>query len=142
MVNFGISGDAIANFDTRLLSIAIKNVLTNSLNHVDHKNSIPYIHVTVVDYLKQIHLIIEDNGKGIDPEHVDSLFKLFSVGHLSNEKPTGVGLYTARTALERFGASIELAKHASPTTFIIRIHKDYSEININFPFTEKQETGI
>ena len=51
-----------------------------------------------------IELRVEDDGRGIDPEHLDSLFEPFFT--TKKEVGTGLGLYVSKQIVERHGGTI------------------------------------
>jgi two-component system, OmpR family, sensor histidine kinase TctE len=55
-------------------------------------------------------LVVEDDGPGVAPEHVEKLFEPFWRGEradLRNDGGTGLGLTIAREIVERLGGRIE-----------------------------------
>lgn len=65
-------------------------------------------HVDIMQYVK-IHIIIEDNGKGISPENLPKLFTDF--GKLQehaqmNAKGTGLGLSICKNIIEQMGGKV------------------------------------
>ena len=50
---------------------------------------------------------VEDNGIGIDPEHADKIFDVFTRAEHGNElSGTGIGLASAKRVIERHGGMI------------------------------------
>lgn len=95
--------------DKALLQTALKEIFKNCTQYCSLENSRPLKVLVVAEKVEQqIKLSIEDNGEGIDPPTRKDLFAMFKRGH---EKSTGIGLglYIARTCLERINGGIMVA---------------------------------
>ena len=93
-----------ASVQPATLKTVICNLLDNSVEAMEKAGSV-FVHLQ--DRNDRIELSIEDNGKGIVK---DLLPKLAQRGHSFNkEHGSGLGLYHARTSLEKWGGSLQLS---------------------------------
>ncbi len=96
----------------------VSNLLDNALEAI---GSSGHIQVRVQDHHGFCQLIVEDNGHGIDPV---ILPKLFSKGATFGKiNGLGLGLYSAKKALEDWNGKIEVEPLSQGTRFIISLPK-------------------
>ena len=82
----------------------------------------PYVIIDVIKDKNLSKILIHDNGIGIDlVKHRNKIFKLFSrIDPIRDGK--GIGLYIAKTQIERLGGKIEIeSKLNVGTTFTITL---------------------
>ncbi len=92
--------------DNTRLSQVIANLLNNAIKYSNKGTNIQVKLWTTPD---EIALAVKDQGIGIAPEHLDSLFELFY--RVKSEQTrqiegTGLGLYIARSIVEQHGGRI------------------------------------
>jgi signal transduction histidine kinase len=67
----------------------------------------PEIHVGAELRGSSCRISVTDNGEGIDPEHVDRIFKMFQRLHSEDEHPgSGIGLAISKMIIERHGSDL------------------------------------
>ena len=105
----------------------IENALSNIID-----NAVKYggtqIKVGLTTHKNNIHILVEDNGIGMDKSHKEKIFEKFyriPKGNIHNVKGFGIGLYYSKKIIEKHGGSIELISNASPTLFKITLPNDY-----------------
>jgi len=82
-----------------------QNLIANALKY--RGEAPPFISVRAIEEDNWWILSVEDNGIGIDPQHVDQVFGLFKRLHASSEYPgTGIGLAICRKIVDRYGGRI------------------------------------
>ena len=64
-----------------------------------------------------VHIHVEDDGKGVDPEQTD---KIFAAGW-SGAGGTGLGLHAVRTTVEAMGGDVECVALVGGTRFTISV---------------------
>jgi PAS domain S-box-containing protein len=92
------------NFDARALHQALMNLISNA---VDALSSVPEPQVILTARCHRRLIVIEvrDNGPGIEPKHLDHIFKPF---YTTKPQGTGLGLVIARKLLSRMRGTVEL----------------------------------
>ncbi|WP_017813044.1 sensor histidine kinase [Paenibacillus shenyangensis] len=92
--------------DELLLRRAINNLVYNSILHNE-----PTVQIRVTAYqAERIHIIIQDNGKGISPEELDQIFNRYYRGTNSGEahKGSGLGMAIAKDIIQEHNGSISI----------------------------------
>ncbi|WP_438490903.1 sensor histidine kinase [Paenibacillus sp. IHBB 3054] len=107
---------AMMNFDQEWLLEAISNIIKNALEHTDVGSEI-MIGCEKTPILTEIK--IQDNGTGIHPEDIHSVFKRFYRSRFSKDKQgIGIGLTLSKVIVERHGGSITVESELGKgTTF-------------------------
>jgi signal transduction histidine kinase len=121
-VAVGISGDddIFVNTDVDLLKTAIKELARNSVQYHNNEDKCTLLY-HVLKKNQWLHLEVEDNGDGIDSEKQSNLFNLFNRGH-ENSTGTGLGLYIAKTCMERLHGTISFLPNTKKgTKFLLRL---------------------
>jgi signal transduction histidine kinase len=78
------------------------NLIANAADAVGVGNALIAIHITRVD--NKAVLLVEDNGAGIDQEHLPRIFEAFF--STKEEVGTGIGLWVTRELVEKNGGHI------------------------------------
>jgi signal transduction histidine kinase len=103
--------------DRLLVSIVIKNLLSNSLTFRDPKrDGLVLIKTSVSQTYFQIE--VEDDGEGIPESVQDKIFDMFYRGS-ERSTSSGLGLYIVRKAVNRLNGSIEFSCVRGMTNFKI-----------------------
>jgi PAS domain S-box-containing protein len=89
--------------DEALLTQALTNLLSNAVKFVG-PGVRPEVAVRSERRDGRVRIVVEDNGIGLRPEHVDKLFGMFQrLPTTSSYEGTGIGLALVRKAAERMG---------------------------------------
>jgi len=84
----------------------LANLIANGLKFVAAEQT-PHIRISSVRRDGVVHLSVQDNGIGIDPEHHGKIFGLFERLHSTKQYPgTGIGLALVRKGIERMGGRV------------------------------------
>ncbi|KGO94712.1 sensor histidine kinase [Flavobacterium subsaxonicum] len=96
-----------AFYDEDRIVQVITNLISNAIKFCPEQNG--NIYITVNDDDTEITTIIKDNGKGINPEDIDTIFDKFYQSNNQNiKKPvgSGLGLAISRQIIEYHGGKI------------------------------------
>lgn len=103
------------------LESILQNLITNALRY-KHPDRDPEISVFTFEDNGKKHLLVRDNGLGIDLEkHGDDLFKLYKTFH-GNKDALGLGLFLTRNEIEAMGGDITVeSKVDKGSKFIVTL---------------------
>jgi PAS domain S-box-containing protein len=93
------------NADRLQLEQLFQNLLDNAIKY-RRKDVSPAITISAEPLEGGWQFTVEDNGKGIPPEHVKTIFEPLSRLHGREVQGTGLGLALCRTIVERHGGHI------------------------------------
>jgi PAS domain S-box-containing protein len=110
-----VYGDAI------LLSQVFQNLISNCLKF--RSDAVPTIEIGAEKTSTHWQIYVSDNGIGVDPQFVDSIFMPFRRLHTARQYPgTGMGLSICKKIIERHGGKIRVVpKDGAGTTFQISL---------------------
>ena len=107
--------------DSRLFSIALKNIINNSIRYGE--NSMITVYLTAIDHFYKVS--IADNGIGIKESEKSKIFnKFYRIGDemTRQKKGSGLGLYIAKRVIQEHKGHIEVKDNLPKgTIFDIRI---------------------
>jgi len=107
--------------DPNRLSIVMNNLVSNAVRYMDISKKKPYLKIRVVVNLREATIIVEDNGIGIEKEHLGAIFDLFYRAN-SASKGTGIGLYIVKEAVAKLRGKIDVSSDfGKGTTFALRL---------------------
>lgn len=113
----------IVNTDTRRLKVILNNLLSNALRYCDATKEQSYLKIKGEFKQSNIVLIFEDNGIGIQKEHLDKVFTMFYRATNQNTG-SGLGLYIVKDAIDKLGGTIKVdAVFGEGTTIQVSIPK-------------------
>ena len=117
------SGDLVCAVDAALYTQMLLNLLTNSLIHCGKGMNIK---VTLKATKKQITLRVEDNGSGMPPEQLSTVFQGQNapVNLTGNGFTAGIGLSVANTVALLHGGSLAIeSREGVGTTIMVQMPK-------------------
>ncbi|MFL9451806.1 MULTISPECIES: sensor histidine kinase [Nostocales] len=88
--------------DKSRLDRVLTNLIENAFRHSPPASTVT---VSLQQEREYILFIVDDEGFGVPPENVESLFQKFSQGN-TNRGRIGIGLYFCRITVERWGGTI------------------------------------
>jgi len=92
---------------------ALTNLIANALDALEEKGGTGRLQVRIVRANGRVEVRVSDEGGGIPPEVRTRLFHpRFTTK--PKEKGTGLGLYLARTVIERAGGAVRLVEDGDP----------------------------
>ena len=84
----------------------------------------PLLRLWTEDKGEFVRIWVQDNGIGIEPEHRDEIFRLFSRLHGAKYAGTGLGLAIVREGVERMGGHVGVeSKPGEGSRFWIELKK-------------------
>jgi signal transduction histidine kinase len=107
--------------DEKRLKMIFNNLISNAVIYHNPYIDNPFIRIVAEINNEMAHFVINDNGVGIDKNHVQNIFKMF---YRANDTTTGsgLGLYIVKEAVEKLKGSIEVeSKIGEGTRFEIKI---------------------
>ena len=101
--------------DSNIVSIVIRNLVSNALKFTDNGGKIVVktrqclVSTTSIEKNNSIEISVIDTGIGISEENIDKLFKIntnYTTQGTSDEKGTGLGLIICKEFIEKSGGKI------------------------------------
>jgi two-component system nitrogen regulation sensor histidine kinase NtrY len=106
----------VLNADERLIGQILINLLRNSLQALDQVQE-KHIRLSAFQMDEQVRISITDNGKGIPPEMLDSVFVPF---YTTRSEGSGIGLSLSREIMKLHGGGIRVySEPGRETTFTL-----------------------
>lgn len=110
----------------------LANLLSNAFKFTA-EGGVVQIHL--LDLPNQISLSVEDNGKGISPEHIASVFDCFFTGDQNYVAGTGIGLHLTREFVRMHGGTIQVSSIPDVSTlFTVNLPKGKSHFDASCTF--------
>jgi PAS domain S-box-containing protein len=103
-------------FSIRLLRSLVYNLLDNSLKYRASDKK-PLIDVKTFQEKGYFVLTVEDNGIGVESEHIPKLFNMFTRFNRDQEG-TGIGLYMVKRIAEKYQGKIEIESRIGEGTLV------------------------
>lgn len=119
IVESNITDDIV--LDKNRLSIALNNIIANSIQYSDSLKQASLVKVTIEKEIGNYKIVIEDNGIGIEEEYVSKVFQIFFRANQAS-RGSGLGLYIAKEAIKKMNGKIWIAsRFGSESKFTIII---------------------
>ncbi|MBI1305864.1 MAG: PAS domain S-box protein [Bacteroidetes bacterium] len=107
--------------DLNRLSVVMNNLVSNAVRYMDISKDHPFLHITAKVTKTNVVLVVEDNGIGIEKQHLQSIFNLFYRAN-SDSKGTGIGLYIVKETISKLKGSIGVeSEYRKGTKFIVQV---------------------
>lgn len=104
--SIAVSGDVFYS-DRYRITLLLSNLVSNAIKYIDLKKDSSFIKIKVrVDREKMI-LDFEDNGIGIEQEHVSKIFKMFYRAN-HHAKGSGLGLFIFKETLNKLQGKVRV----------------------------------
>jgi len=120
--------------DENMLWMALQPILHNAMLYTDTSH---FVHISCNYQFETIQIIIEDEGQGIDAEHLPHIFEPFykaDVARTSNHSRNGLGLTISRRIVKILGGEIDIEsqpQQGTTVTITLPQHTHY----IDQPYT-------
>ncbi len=111
--------------DETRLRIIFNNLLSNAIKfHLEEKREQPFVRVVAQEDYKGYFFEIADNGRGMNAEVKENIFKMFFRGN-SGISGSGLGLYILKESVEKLNGTVEVESELDKgSSFKIRIPKN------------------
>jgi signal transduction histidine kinase len=101
-----VRGQAPFFSDTQRLTFILDNLISNSIKFSKVLTDDPgFIKVTAEITAEKAVIAVEDNGEGIEPEHLGKVFDMF---FKTSPVGAGLGLYIVKESVEKLGGRVDL----------------------------------
>ncbi|MBO6517960.1 MAG: PAS domain S-box protein [Bacteroidia bacterium] len=105
--------------DNNRLSVVMNNLVSNAVRYMDVEKDDCFLNIRVSSDKDMAKVQVEDNGIGIEQEHLESIFQLFYRAS-SNSKGTGIGLYIVKETVDKLKGKIDVSsEYGKGTTFTV-----------------------
>ncbi|MEJ5992086.1 PAS domain S-box protein [Ramlibacter sp. PS3R-8] len=131
------------NGDSTRLSQVLQNLLVNAAKYTPEGGR---IHLDVNASADFVNIHVQDNGRGIAPENLDTIFQLFMQADtgtsVAAESGLGIGLTLARSLVEMHGGTVEARSPGlgQGSTFTVRLPRS-AQAAVAVDAQEREETG-
>jgi PAS domain S-box-containing protein len=107
--------------DTTRIEIILNNLLSNAIKYADRSKPVSRFSIDIKTSLKNVRIVVADNGVGIEKHHLDKIFEMFYKAS-SRSQGSGLGLYITKETVSRLGGTISVTSEPFVhTTFDILI---------------------
>ncbi len=107
--------------DPKRLRILLNNLVSNAFRYHDLSKEMPFIKIQINFEQNYAVIKVSDNGKGVHPEHLDSIFEMFYRA-TDDSQGSGLGLYIVKETVEKLQGTVQVQSvPGKGTTFILRI---------------------
>jgi signal transduction histidine kinase len=122
LINFHLSLILYDDLDTRnkILGIILENLVENAIHYA--KADRADINVNLSEHNREMKILFEDKGIGIDEAFFNRIFDMYFRG-TELSKGNGLGLYVVKSGVEKLDGSVRLESKRN----------DYTRFEINFP---------
>ena len=97
------------------LKVILNNVISNSIRYRNGKDPVIKVIAKIKD--NRVTLAIEDNGKGIEKEHLPNIYKMFYRG-TDDGAGSGLGLYIVKEAVDKLNGRVHIESEVGRGTVI------------------------
>lgn len=115
-----IDGDSLTDIDVFQFKRVLDNLIGNTIKYNDSDVT---LYVSIKEDLDYVYLSIGDDGIGIDPSIIETLFQAFVTNDSARKtgKGTGLGLSIVKKIMEMHCGTIELVQSALSVEFLITL---------------------
>ncbi|MFZ1808661.1 MAG: HAMP domain-containing sensor histidine kinase [Cyclobacteriaceae bacterium] len=119
-----IDENMIINTDPTRLKVILSNLIVNAIKYQNANADEPYVRIMAQnDKVVGVTISLEDNGIGIDAQHLHKVFRMFYRAHESS-KGSGLGLYIVKETVGKLGGDVRVESvPGQGSTFTLRIPK-------------------
>lgn len=104
------------------LKVILNNIISNAIRYRNGKDPVIKVDIEITNH--RASLAIEDNGKGIEKEHLPNVYKMFYRA-TDDGAGSGLGLYIVKEAIDKLNGDIQIDSTVGKGT---RVHLQIPEI--------------
>jgi two-component system, OmpR family, heavy metal sensor histidine kinase CusS len=122
-------GDGELYADPRLFRQAVNNLVANALQYTARDGEIQILVVTGPS--QSTHIVVQDNGSGIQPEHLPRIFDRFyraDAARSSGSPGSGLGLAIVKSIMELHGGSVHAESEPGVSTRVTLVFPEAGEV--------------
>lgn len=97
------------------LKVILNNIISNAIRYRNGKDPVIKVNVEILDQMA--NLSIEDNGKGIEKEHLPNIYKMFYRA-TDDGAGSGLGLYIVKEAIDKLNGNISIESEVGKGTTV------------------------
>ena len=97
------------------LKVILNNIISNAIRYRNGKDPVIKVDVTINENLASV--AIQDNGKGIDEEHLPNIYKMFYRA-TDDGAGSGLGLYIVKEAVDKLNGQIDIQSEVGKGTLV------------------------
>ena len=110
-----IQQDAPFFCDRWRLKVILNNIISNAIRYRNGRDPVIKVYVTISQNLAKLE--IEDNGKGIEKEHLPNIYKMFYRA-TDDGAGSGLGLYIVKEAVDKLNGNINIESEVGRGTTV------------------------
>jgi signal transduction histidine kinase len=107
-VSYSIQSDLEISTDRLRLKTILYNIIGNAFKYHDQTKEKQVVSISALVDSQVLKITIEDNGLGIDSEHVPRIFEMFFRAS-EQSQGSGLGLYIVKETLEKLNGKIDVS---------------------------------
>ena len=116
-----VQGDSNFLSDKHRIVIIFRNILSNAIKYSMPQFKQSFIQIEVILNDKGVHIMVADNGIGIEKDYLPNIFDMFFRA-TDQQAGSGLGLYIVKEMVEKLNGNIEVrSEHGEGTTFILNL---------------------
>jgi PAS domain S-box-containing protein len=120
-MNYNLKANTEFYSDKKRLEAIFNNTVSNAIKYADVKKENPCVTITVEVTKEEASIVIEDNGIGIDKQHLEKIFEIFYKASAYTHG-SGLGLFIVKEIVERLKGNIKvISELGEGTSFMIKI---------------------
>ncbi len=97
------------------LKVILNNIISNAIRYRNGKDPVIKVDVTINENLASV--AIQDNGKGIEEEHLPNIYKMFYRA-TDDGAGSGLGLYIVKEAVDKLNGQIDIQSEVGKGTVV------------------------
>ncbi len=102
-----VEGETKFYTDKIRLYVVLINLISNAIKYHKYNDSNPFINIKVNIKAEKAHILVEDNGIGIEEKHLDKIFGMFFQA-ARESSGSGLGLFVVKETINKLEGTIHV----------------------------------